>query len=86
MSVWSEKLSRARVRVEPLEILETPLPSRPEAAPDMPRFWPPKVVWSREKGWLNIRDHETGEWFSIPAREAPRGYMRLAMVAKGWRR
>lgn len=45
-------------------------------------FWPPKVVWAREQGWLNVRD-PWGTWHSIPAKEAPSGYVKLAMKAKG---
>lgn len=45
-------------------------------------FWPPRVVWAREMGWLNVRDPEDGTWFSIPAKEAPTGYPRLAQRAK----
>lgn len=48
-------------------------------------FWPPKVAWSRERGWLNVRDPHDGAWYSIPAKEAPRGYVRLANEAKGRR-
>jgi hypothetical protein len=42
-------------------------------------FWPPKVVFGNERGWLNVRDSETGQWFSIPARGAPRGWVDLAI-------
>jgi len=44
-------------------------------------FWPPRIVWSRELGWLNIRD-PWGSWHSIPAKEAPSGYVHLANQAK----
>jgi hypothetical protein len=43
--------------------------------------FPPKVVWGREQGWLNVRD-PWGQWHSIRAREAPTGYARLATLAK----
>lgn len=43
--------------------------------------WPPKVVWAREQGWLNVRD-PWGVWHSIPARQAPTGYARIATIAK----
>jgi hypothetical protein len=46
------------------------------------RFWPPRVVWGREKGWLVVRD-PWGDWHGIPAKEAPRGYVKLAMQSKG---
>jgi hypothetical protein len=45
-------------------------------------FWPPRVVWARERGWLNIQDPYDGSWFSIPAKGAPYGYVRLAMNAQ----
>jgi hypothetical protein len=45
-------------------------------------FWPPRVVWGREQGWLNVRD-PWGTWHSIPSKEAPSGYVKLAMKAKG---
>lgn len=45
-------------------------------------FWPPRVVWGRELGWVNVRD-PWGTWHSIPAKEAPSGYVKLAMKAKG---
>lgn len=44
-------------------------------------FWPPRVVWGREQGWLNVRD-PWGQWHSIPAKEAPSGWARLATRAK----
>jgi hypothetical protein len=44
-------------------------------------FWPPRVVWGREQGWLNVRD-PWGTWHSIPAKEAPSGYPRFASEAK----
>jgi hypothetical protein len=44
-------------------------------------FWPPRVVWAREQGWLNVRD-PWGQWHSIPASEAPTGYPRLASQEK----
>ena len=34
------------------------------------------------RGWLNVQDPWTGEWFSIPYKEAPFGYARLAMRDK----
>ena len=45
-------------------------------------LWPPRIVWSRARGWLNVRDPETGQWFGIPAKEAPRGWSRIATAAK----
>lgn len=47
-------------------------------------LWPPRVVWARELGWLNVRD-PWGQWHSIPAKDAPSGYVRLANQAKGKR-
>jgi hypothetical protein len=44
-------------------------------------FFPPRVIWGREQGWLNVRD-PWGQWHSIRAREAPTGYARLATLAK----
>ena len=43
--------------------------------------FPPRVVWAREQGWLNVRD-PWGEWHSIPAKQAPTGYARIASKAK----
>jgi hypothetical protein len=51
-------------------------------APPADDLWPPKIVWSRERGWLNVRDPVTGQWFGIPAKEAPRGWSRIATQAK----
>jgi hypothetical protein len=45
-------------------------------------FWPPKIVWSRTRGWLNIQDPVDGTWFSIEAKGAPRGWTKLANLAK----
>lgn len=45
-------------------------------------FWPPKVVWASEQGWLNVRD-PWGQWHSIRAKEAPSGWARLASREKG---
>lgn len=44
-------------------------------------FWPPRVVWAREQGWLRVRD-PWGTWHEIRAKEAPTGYPRLASQAK----
>lgn len=44
-------------------------------------FWPPKVTWARELGWVRVRD-PWGEWHEIPLREAPTGYGRLASLEK----
>ena len=44
-------------------------------------FWPPRVLWGREQGWLNVRD-PWGQWHSIPAKQAPSGYARIATKAK----
>jgi hypothetical protein len=52
-------------------------------------WWPPKVVWAREFGWMNVRDPWTGEWHSIRGDEAPHGYRWLAQQAKldgSWKR
>jgi hypothetical protein len=45
-------------------------------------FWPPKVVWASEQGWLNVRD-PWGQWHSIRAKDAPSGWARLASREKG---
>jgi hypothetical protein len=45
-------------------------------------FWPPRIVWGREYGWLNVRDPVDGTWFSIPVREAPRGWGGIASMQK----
>lgn len=29
------------------------------------------TAWGRERGWLAVRDPNTGEWHDLPAREAP---------------
>jgi hypothetical protein len=44
-------------------------------------FWPPRVVWAREMGWLRVRD-QWGKWHEILAKEAPDGYPRLATLEK----
>lgn len=45
-------------------------------------FWPPRVVWSRERGWLNVQDPVDGTWHCIRAKDAPSGWARLASEAK----
>jgi hypothetical protein len=45
-------------------------------------FWPPSIVWALERGWLNVQDPADGTWFSIPARQAPTGWARIATAAK----
>lgn len=48
------------------------------------KFWPPRVVWARELGWLNVRD-PWGQWHQIPLKEAPSGWGQLANLARrGW--
>lgn len=42
----------------------------------------PRVVWSRDVGWLNVRDPGDGSWHSIPAKDAPRGWLDLARESK----
>jgi hypothetical protein len=49
-------------------------------APD--ERWPPTIAWSRERGWLNVQDPYSGMWVSIPARDAPQGWVRLANAAR----
>jgi len=44
-------------------------------------FWPPRILWAREHGWLNVRD-PWGQWHSIEAKDAPSGYARLASQEK----
>ncbi len=65
--------------------LLTKHPVLEQTTPMQARFWPPRVVWSRETGWVNVRD-PWGEWHSIPAKEAPSGYPRIAseMKRQGW--
>lgn len=41
------------------------------------KFWPPRVVWSSERGYLSVRD-PWGDWHVIPAKQAPSGYVRIA--------
>jgi hypothetical protein len=45
-------------------------------------FWPPKVQWARERGWLRIQDPVDGSWFEIYAKGAPTNYVRLAQIAR----
>jgi len=45
-------------------------------------FWPPKVRWAKDWGWLNVQDSTDGSWHCIPAKEAPTGYVRLAQIYK----
>jgi hypothetical protein len=47
-----------------------------------PGFFPPRVAWAKEMGWLNVRD-QWGQWHCIAARDAPRNWVKLAMQAKG---
>jgi len=49
--------------------------------PDPGNFWPPRVVWAREQGWLNVRDPGDGSWHSIQAKDAPSGWIELAKQA-----
>jgi hypothetical protein len=46
----------------------------------------PRIVWSREMGWLNFMDPVTGRWDSIQAEEAPRGWKQIAMRYKNRQR
>jgi hypothetical protein len=43
--------------------------------------WPFRVVWAKERGWLEVEDPWTGDWFEIPARGAPHGWVRIAVEA-----
>lgn len=43
--------------------------------------WPFRVVWARQRGWIEVEDPETGEWFEIPAQGAPRGWVKIAVEA-----
>lgn len=56
----------------------------PERKPERARkdLWPPTIVWGRERGWLLVQDPVDGSWFSIPAKEAPSGWARIASEAK----
>jgi hypothetical protein len=44
--------------------------------------FPPRCRWSKEFGYLNIQDPETGEWLSIHKDDAPTGYRQHAMQEK----
>lgn len=44
-------------------------------------FWPPEIVWSRARGYINVRDPADGRWYSIPADQAPSGWKRIASEA-----
>jgi hypothetical protein len=61
---------------------QTPAPALYRWEPESEFFWPPRVVWAREQGWLNVRD-PWGQWHAMPARDAPFGYARLASKARG---
>lgn len=54
-------------------------PALKEGIPDL---FPPEIKWSREMGWLLVRDPVDGTWFSIPAKGAPRGWAQIATEAK----
>jgi len=60
-------------------------PLRPERNPGTD-FWPPKVRWARERGWLRVQDPADGSWHEIYAKEAPSGYVRLAQTDRAERR
>jgi len=47
----------------------------------IPDFFPPRVVWAREMGWINVRD-QWGQWHSIEARDAPRSWLDLLRLAR----
>jgi hypothetical protein len=46
--------------------------------PEM-KYWPVRVVWARERGWLEVRDPWDGTWFQIQAKGAPSGWVQQAM-------
>jgi hypothetical protein len=46
------------------------------------RHWPFRVVWARQKGWLEVEDPFTGQWIEVFAKDAPRHWVRLAMEAR----
>lgn len=46
------------------------------------RHWPFRVVWARQKGWLEVEDPFTGQWHEVFAKDAPQGWVRLAMDAR----
>src|SRR5919198_567597 len=54
-----------------------------EAAPQTAQF-PFAVRWSRERGWLEVRDSFTGAWHEVPAEQCPPHWRRWATaVARG---
>jgi hypothetical protein len=58
-------------------------PPQPAQDDSMP-FFPPLVTWATERGFLRVRD-PWGEWHEIAAKDAPRGWVRLAMAHKASR-
>jgi hypothetical protein len=46
------------------------------------QHWPFRIVWSRQMGWIEVEDPWTGEWFEIPAKGAPRGWVQVAVEAQ----
>jgi len=49
-------------------------------------WWPPRIEWAQEMGWLRVRCPWTGQWFEVAAKEAPRGWPRIAQEEKLRRR
>lgn len=45
-------------------------------------YWPFRVVWARQKGWLEVEDPLTGQWIEVWAKDAPRHWVSLAMEAR----
>lgn len=45
-------------------------------------FFPPRIRWARELGWLLVRDPVDGTWHSIQAKDAPTGWVKIANEAK----
>jgi hypothetical protein len=64
------------------EIVHSPFPSYRRESGNGGFEGLPTVRWSLARGWLNVRDPVDGTWFSIPAKGAPYGWVRLANQAK----
>jgi hypothetical protein len=45
------------------------------------RFWPHRLTWAKDLGWLEVEDPISGEWHQVHKDDAPRLWVQIAMRA-----
>jgi hypothetical protein len=66
------------LRAHKAEVIALLTPDTPDSMP----YFPPRIGWSAERGWLRVQDPHDGSWPEVLAKAATSGWVRLAMANK----